>query len=280
MKNVLGIACIVLCMSSLAQAEIYKWVDRNGTTHFSDTLTGVPAEYRQHLGEKGELGIPPGSTDSAPPPVPRPQREEPRGARTLEPPSHVVPLQRDGHGLVVSAVVNGTVTLPLLVDTGASYTVLSTAAARQLALNLHDAAVMPMRSASGVFLAPLTKVKSLSLGNAIVRDMEVIIHDAVPGLGGLLGMSFLEHFIVTTADQTMTLTAPAEEPGTPVYGGYGKNWWVRKFRFYRQGVENMKEYLAQQSSPQLERTLRYFQTELNALDRKASEAAVPRQWRY
>lgn len=280
MKILIGIACIVFCTGSLAHAEIYKWVDRNGTTHFSDTLTGVPAEYRQHLGEQRGPELPTSSTDSAPPPVHRPQIDEPRGARTSEPPSHVVPLQRAGHTLVVSAVVNGTVTLPLLVDTGASYTVLSTAVARQLALNLHDAAVMPMRSASGVFLAPLTKVKSLSLGNATVRDMEVIVHDAVPGLGGLLGMSFLEHFTVTTADQTMTLTAPVEPPGTPLYGGYGKSWWVRKFRFYRQGVENMKEYLAQQSSPQLEKTLRYFQAELNALERKASEVAVPRQWRY
>jgi clan AA aspartic protease (TIGR02281 family) len=192
----------------------------------------------------------------------------------------VVPLQRAGQHLLVQALLNGTVTAPLLVDTGASYTVLAPAVARQLALNLQNVAVMPMRSASGVFLAPLTKIKSLAVGEATVHDLEVIIHDAIPGLGGLLGMSFLEHFTVTTTSQALILAPPLETPGIPTYGGRSKDWWVRKFRFYRQNMESIQAYLSQQSSPQLEKTLRYFQAELNALERQASVAAVPRQWRY
>jgi len=47
--------------------------------------------------------------------------------------------------MLVEALVGGTVRTRLLLDTGAEFTVLSTAAARRLALNLGSAAVIPLR---------------------------------------------------------------------------------------------------------------------------------------
>ena len=277
MRKVVGIICLVLGMGSLAYAEIYKWVDNKGTTHFSDTLLGVPPEYRQQVQAKASnvpaLASPPLDTTVA-----RPEEPAPYSLPATAMTGYVVPWL--GQRLLVQARLNSTVRALLLVDTGASYTVLSHAVARELALNLQNAAVMPMRSASGMFLAPLVIVNAPPVGEATVRDRDVIIHDAVPGLGGLLGMSFLEHFTVTTTDHALILGPPIEMPGMPTYGGRSKDWWVRKFRSYRQNVETIQAYLAQQSSPQLEKTLRYFQAELNDLERRASVAAVPRQWRY
>lgn len=207
--------------------------------------------------------------------------EPPRPSLATPPPSYTVPLRRDGNTLIVDAVVGGTLPTRLLLDTGAEFTVISTAAARRLALNLKDAAVIPLRSASGIFLAPLLKVPSIAVGDATVLDVEVIVHDATPGIDGLLGMSFLDSFLVTisTSTERLVLTPLADEAEPEVYGGRPKDWWVRKFRFYRTQIDSLRNYLDGRSAPQVERTLRYLRIELDALDRQASLAGVPRRWR-
>jgi len=183
--------------------------------------------------------------------------------------------------MLVDAVVDGTMPVHLLLDTGAELTVLSTAIARSLALNLNDAAIMPLRSASGVFFAPLVKVQSITVGNAAVDEVEVIVHDATPGLDGLLGMSFLDNFLVTISgsDRRLILTPLTESPHAELYGGHPQDWWVRKFRFYRSQIDRVKRYMNMSYAPELERTLQYFRVALEALDRQAAQAGVPRSWR-
>lgn len=141
--------------------------------------------------------------------------------------------------------------------------------------------MIPLRSASGIFLAPLLKVPSIAVGDATVLDVEVIVHDATPGIDGLLGMSFLDSFLVTisTSTERLVLTPLADEAEPEVYGGRPKDWWVRKFRFYRTQIDSLRNYLDGRSAPQVERTLRYLRIELDALDRQASLAGVPRRWR-
>ena len=36
----------LMLMATVAQAETYKWTDKEGTVHFSDSLAEVPANYR------------------------------------------------------------------------------------------------------------------------------------------------------------------------------------------------------------------------------------------
>jgi clan AA aspartic protease (TIGR02281 family) len=268
---------ILLLALAPAYAEIYKWVDRDGRVHFSDTLAGVPPEYRDRIEEKASLTSIPRSN-------PTPQRVTPErlsSSPTPAPPSYTVPLRRDGSAMLVEALVGGTVRTRLLLDTGAEFTVLSTAAARRLALNLGNAAVIPLRSASGIFFAPMLKVQSIAVGDAAAYDVEVIVHDTTPGLDGLLGMSFLDNFLVTisTSDERLILTPLADSVDAELYGGHPKDWWVRKFRFYRTQIESLKGYFGGRYALEFERTLRYFRTELEALERQASQAGVPRRWR-
>ena len=148
---------------------------------------------------------------------PAPQRVTPeRLSSAPAPPAMLCPLRRDGNAMLVEALVGGTVRTRLLLDTGAEFTVLSTAAARRLALEPGSAAVIPLRSASGVFFAPMIKVQSITVGEATAYDVEVIVHDATPGLDGLLGMSFLDNFLVTisTSDERLILT-PSQTALTP-----------------------------------------------------------------
>lgn len=184
--------------------------------------------------------------------------------------------------MVVEALVSGSVRTRLLIDTGAEFTVLSSTAAHRIGLDLTHAAVIPLRSASGVFLAPLTKVRSLSLGEAVAYDVDVIVHDTSPELDGLLGMSFLDNFSLTIpmSEARLILTPPVADTDAGLYGGRSKDWWLRKFRFYRNQLTGLQSYLASHALPELERTRRYMQTELDTLERQATLAGVPRHWRY
>ena len=183
--------------------------------------------------------------------------------------------------MLVEALIGGTVRTRLLLDTGAEFTVLSLAAARRLALDLGSAAVIPLRSASGVFFAPIIKVQSMTVGDATAYDVEVIVHDATPGLDGLLGMSFLDNFLVTisTSDEKLILTPLTDSLDAELYGGHPKDWWIRKFRFYRTQIDSLKGHFGSRYALEMERTLRYFRAELEALERQASQAGVPRRWR-
>ena len=276
MRCVFRLSWVILLLTlAPAYAEIYKWVDRDGRVHFSDTLAGIPSEYRDHIEEKAGLTATSRSD-------PAPQRVPPkRLSSVLAPPSYAVPLRRDGNAMLVEALVGGTVRTRLLLDTGAEFTVLSTAAAQRLALNLGSAAVIPLRSASGVFFAPMMKVHSIAVGEATAYDVEVIVHDATPGLDGLLGMSFLDNFLVTisTNDEKLILTPLIDNMDAELYGGHPKDWWIRKFRFYRTQIESLKGYFGSRYTLEMERTLRYFRTELEALESQASQAGVPRRWR-
>jgi len=276
MRRVFRLSWVILLLAlAPAYAEMYKWVDRDGRVHLSDTLAGIPPEYRDRIEEKAGLTSPSRSH-------PAPQRVTPeRLSIAPAPPSYTVPLRRDGNAMLVEALVGGTVRTRLLLDTGAEFTVLSTATARRLALNLGSAAVIPLRSASGVFFAPMIKVQSIAVGDAAAYDVEVIVHDATPGLDGLLGMSFLDNFLVTisASNEKLILTPLTDGVDAELYGGHPKDWWSRKFRFYRTQIESLKGYFGNRYALEMERTLRYFRTELETLERQASQAGVPRRWR-
>jgi clan AA aspartic protease (TIGR02281 family) len=279
MRTFFLVSIVLWLLTPYAHGTVYKWTDQNGKVHFTDNLWAIPSEYRHQAVERR------GATPPSQRPFDMPESPlAPLSSGDAPADKHyTVPLRRAGSVLLVDVMMDNFLKSRLLVDTGATFTVISTSMARQLALNLDNAAVIPLQSVSGIFLAPLTKVKSITVGEATAHDVEVVVHDIAQGsTGGLLGMSFLDNFQVTinTTSEIMTLSALTPPAGEPLYGGRSEDWWRRKFRFYRRQIELLEEFLAQQQSAQLTKSLRYFQTELNALERQASLAAVPRHWRY
>lgn len=85
----------------------------------------------------------------------------------------------------------------LILDTGAALTVLSWSVLKVIG---YDPAVAPERhetiTANGIIEVPKLRVESIAMGNAEVRDVEVICHDIpeLAGIRGLLGLSFLKRF--------------------------------------------------------------------------------------
>ncbi len=107
-----------------------------------------------------------------------------------------VALVRRGSHFMVDASLNHN-EIRLLIDTGASLTVLDSAAAQLLGLDEFDALQrMQMNTANGVTEALLYRIDSMALGVFAVSsiDIAVVEHLDINGASGLLGMNFLEHF--------------------------------------------------------------------------------------
>jgi clan AA aspartic protease (TIGR02281 family) len=100
--------------------------------------------------------------------------------------------------IIVEALLNRQVAVPLMLDTGATYTVLTKQTAYDLGITRLER--LPKHSfltPGGPIQSPVTTVKSIRVGTAEAQDVAVAI-DAEGHLPiGLLGMTFMSHFKVT-----------------------------------------------------------------------------------
>jgi len=112
-----------------------------------------------------------------------------------------IPLTKVGRSLVVRARLNGARDARLIVDTGAEITVLSHAVALDAGLlPSQTVATVTLNTAGGSVRADVFRVGSVSLGDAEVRNVTAAVHDlsdAPAGIDGLLGLTFLDRFLVT-----------------------------------------------------------------------------------
>lgn len=107
-----------------------------------------------------------------------------------------IPLQRKGRHFLVDASAGGASAIQLLIDTGASLTILSS---RMIASGMayrDTGKVGVFNTANGRVEAPIYVVDSLVIGDWQVRDLEVGVldMDGQNDIDGLLGMNFLQHF--------------------------------------------------------------------------------------
>ncbi len=125
-----------------------------------------------------------------------------------------VPLERLGSLFVVTIQVNETRSARLILDTGASHTILSRAIARDLGLfSLRPVSSVTMHTVGGSVQADMVQVDSIRIAGAEVRNSMAAIHDlpdAPPDIEGLLGLSVLRQFEVTldTARSRLHLGLP------------------------------------------------------------------------
>lgn len=117
----------------------------------------------------------------------------PTGARVS------VPLIRQGNSFLVRALLNGRRDALFYVDTGASFTTISSGVAQELGIYAGPGAPsVTLLTASGSIQVPIATVESVQIGGLEARDVQVVVHDLPRGaLGvGLLGLSFLNRFQV------------------------------------------------------------------------------------
>ena len=108
----------------------------------------------------------------------------------------VLPLKSNGNQFVVEAVIDGSYSINLLIDTGAAMTVLDESVLQAMGYNLVGQRQEFYSTANGVVEAPVVSIQQLALGDASMGPLSVgALSLSLPGnIDGLLGMNFLRHY--------------------------------------------------------------------------------------
>lgn len=118
------------------------------------------------------------------------------------PSRHHIPLSGGTKHLIVQGTLNDALSGPLLIDTGASYCVLTRRTAERLGVTRIAGATVPVATANGEVEADLVRLDSIQVEDARLAGVEAVVMDAVePPLVGILGLSFLNKFRRYSVDQ-------------------------------------------------------------------------------
>jgi clan AA aspartic protease (TIGR02281 family) len=174
---------ICLTVNYLPAAEYYRWIDENGVLHITDNLHNVPPQQRGNANRV--------QAQDTPPRVAEPEIKPP------PPKKASIPLEKHGQVAIIQATLNNKRSAKFVVDTGASYTLISTALARDLAIDVgQNPKTVPFQTANGLIQAPVTNLESITVGGMEIRNLPAAVHDAMPDpqVAGLLGLNFLSNF--------------------------------------------------------------------------------------
>jgi predicted aspartyl protease len=121
-----------------------------------------------------------------------------------------IPIEIRGSLLLLPVTANGRETLTLLLDTGASKTVLRPSVAARLGIAPPpNAPRWPSQLADGrIIVIPYTRLHSISLGGLVIEDLDVGVYELLRDSGpvdGILGGDLLGHFRMTVDRQAERL---------------------------------------------------------------------------
>ena len=278
-QRALRLAAVLLAAAGPVRAEIYRWTDAQGRIHFTERIEQVPIEHRNAARESAasELGADrvhsySGSPDDRPP-AHAPDRK-PRGE--IE-----IPFTKLGPLMRVDAVVDDSVSIPFLIDTGASGVSIPNAYLEKLGIRIRpDTPRVSVTTANGVVSRPLVNLRSVEIGAARVENLEATID---PGLDvGLLGGTFFNNYIYRVDAARGVITLQANDQ---LRGGLDQAQWRERFASFTDPLAQLDAYL--RDRPYLERreqealTARRQQLEagLRELERRADDVGVPQGWR-
>lgn len=286
MKVVILFIVILIGFVSPAYGEMYKWVDEKGTLHFADDLSKVPEKYRldaEMLKAPKELSSPEIMEKTKKPPSSQltPTTSEPMGME--------VDLFRRHELWLAEVILNERVKRILVVDSGASFILINQQTAKDLGVTINESTpFIPSTTVSGMILAPLVTLKSVKVGKAAVENVETVVYSMPSGQDGLLGNSFLNKFrvVLDGINSKMILYAMKGIPSPDRPGGYSRDYWVGQFRFYNRNLTELQKLKARYESQgarseanRVANAIQYFENQLSDLERRASFAGVPRNWR-
>jgi len=108
---------------------------------------------------------------------------------------HAIPLRGGGTHLIVDGTLNGTLSGPMLVDTGASYCVLTRKTARKLGLVPRTRRTISVATANGRIDARVVALDAIELRDARLAGVDAVVMDAVESpFIGIIGLNFLTRF--------------------------------------------------------------------------------------
>ncbi|MDD2759925.1 MAG: TIGR02281 family clan AA aspartic protease [Methylomonas sp.] len=134
--------------------------------------------------------------------------DAPAKPKTIEPISGGLLIKADRQGHFRGTVLINDVPMPFMIDTGATMTVIPIRMANQ-------AGLVPGRhhrsnTAGGDVFEPETRVETLKIGNAVIKNLRASINDHLDEV--LIGMNTLKYFNIIQSGNTMTLVANGSSP--------------------------------------------------------------------
>lgn len=116
---------------------------------------------------------------------------------SLPPGTIVVKVETTGSSVIVPVTLNQSLKTYLILDTGATTTMVSSRIANSL--GLRHVGYATGVTIGGPIRRPMARLPSLQVGDAEVRNLLVSIHDfrPIPQVEGLLGLDFLRQFHVS-----------------------------------------------------------------------------------
>ena len=179
----LGLAVVGL-WPAISWAQMYRWTDEQGGTHYGQGIYAVPERFRsraQLLTFPERAAAPAASPSSA-------EGAVSQGARISFTP---------GKPIMVSAKINGGGSAQLMLDTGASVTVINPRVLAGMGIGSREALRGSVKGATGSADVLFVPVESIEVGGARSGPLRVAAHDVDLGQGdGLLGRDFLDQFTV------------------------------------------------------------------------------------
>jgi hypothetical protein len=183
---------IFMLLPAQALGDIYYWIDDQGTQHYNTRLESIPESYRSKA-------IPLSLPTSPPVPPEVTPRSSPTGVTKIS--------FTPGSPVLVSAKINGSGPITLILDTGADRTMVAPSALSRLGISFENALRGVVRGVTGASYAEAVWVNSVEIEEAKVGPLLIIAHDAdLKGADGLLGRDFLANFNVTIDSKERIVT--------------------------------------------------------------------------
>jgi hypothetical protein len=188
------IALTLICMllPGLVLADIYYWVDDQGTQYYTTRLESIPEPYRSKA-----VPLPLPTSPPVPPEIT--PRSSPKGVAKIS--------FTPGSPVLVSAKINGSGPITLILDTGSDRTLVSPTALQKLNISTENAPRGVIKGVTGESYADAVWVNSVEVEEAKVGPLLIIAHDAnLKVADGLLGRDFLANFNVTIDSKECVVT--------------------------------------------------------------------------
>lgn len=288
MARRLGWLYLALLLAPLAAAaEIYQWTDEQGRIHFTQDLSQVPARHRSQA-ELRALAPPEAGRFQtySQPAAPAPQATPMRGAAGAPGRQIRVPVARAGTGMVVNVLLDGSLTAPFLVDTGATDVLIPAKLAKRLGIQPGpETRSKNYRTANGVVTQATVMLRSVDLGGAVVENVPASISPSLEI--GLLGLSFFNHFTyhIDAAAGVLTLVPNDLAESGGILGGRSEAQWRAEYQDLRARLDAVDREYARKSTSKarerehLEQQRAALLGDLALLDSEADRARVPMRWR-
>ena len=163
-----------------AVAQVFRWIDGEGSIHYSQGIESVPPRFRD-----GAVIIGYERSDTG---APAPETAPVGTGRVRFTP---------GQPIMVSVRINGATPATLMLDTGATRTVITPKVLESIGADYRDAQRGTIRGVTGEAPVLAVRVESIEASGARSGPLLVVSHDTGFGQGdGLLGRDFLDQFSV------------------------------------------------------------------------------------